>query len=119
VIHEALFEGICSCSAPATKAGKCGRCYARWHHDQHCFDGHREQVLARDGWQCQVCQGRDLLIVHHRERIQDPERMITLCAGCHAIVHRLRFNRRFLPELLLALWVEQHPKTTIQLQLAA
>lgn len=118
--QAALFDGFCSsCPAPAIKAGKCGRCYARWSHDQRHFGGLREQVLERDNRQCRSCEAREWLIVHHRERIQEMDRMITLCAGCHAIVHRLRFNRRFLPELLLVLWQEQHDAVPVQMQLAA
>ena len=41
---------------------------------------------------------------------------ITLCPACHAVVHRLQANRRWLPEPLLALWREQHPGAPLQLQ---
>jgi hypothetical protein len=43
--------------------------------------------------------------------------MITLCASCHATVHRSQSIRRWLPEALLVLWVEQHPERPQQLQL--
>jgi hypothetical protein len=42
---------------------------------------------------------------------------VTLCAGCHARVHRTRFLRRWLPELLVLLWREWHPGSVEQLQL--
>lgn len=45
--------------------------------------------------------------------------MITLCARCHARVHRLQAIRYWLPPLLLTLWEEQHPNLPLQLQLAA
>jgi hypothetical protein len=42
--------------------------------------------------------------------------LITLCACCHACIHRLRALRRFLPEPLVPLWQEQHPAVPLQLQ---
>jgi hypothetical protein len=42
---------------------------------------------------------------------------VTLCAGCHARVHRSRILRRWLPEILVALWREWHPGSVEQLQL--
>ena len=51
------------------------------------------QVLARDNWTCQVCGSRNNLQVHHQQlRSQqgsDEEfNLITLCAKCHAALHR-------------------------------
>jgi len=53
----------------------------------------RQQILRRDGWRCQSCGSISNLEVHHREfRSQAgadlPQNLITLCAQCHAIVHR-------------------------------
>jgi hypothetical protein len=42
---------------------------------------------------------------------------VTLCAGCHARVHRSRILRRWLPEILVLLWREWHPDSVEQLQL--
>jgi hypothetical protein len=42
---------------------------------------------------------------------------VTLCAGCHARVHRTRILRRWLLELLVALWREWHPDSVEQLRL--
>jgi hypothetical protein len=42
---------------------------------------------------------------------------VTLCAGCHARVHRSRTLRRWLPEILVALWREWHPDSVEQLRL--
>jgi len=42
---------------------------------------------------------------------------VTLCAGCHARVHRTRILRHWLPEILVALWREWHPDAVEQLQL--
>lgn len=43
--------------------------------------------------------------------------MITLCASCNAIVHRLAMLRAWLPPMLTVLWREQHPDVPQQLQL--
>jgi 5-methylcytosine-specific restriction endonuclease McrA len=55
----------------------------------------RQEILRRDGWQCQYCgQRRDLQIHHIEARSQlgdDSEvNLITLCAGCHRSIHRKR-----------------------------
>ena len=52
-----------------------------------------KQVLERDGWRCQVCGSMQHLQVHHLKfRSQagsDVEQnLITLCADCHAHMHR-------------------------------
>jgi hypothetical protein len=56
------------------------------------------------------------LNVHHRRR-GDHTQLVTLCAGCHARVHRTRVLRRWVPEILVALWREWHPDAVEQLQL--
>jgi hypothetical protein len=56
------------------------------------------------------------LHVHHRHP-GDHTQLVTLCAGCHARVHRTRVLRRWLPEILVALWREWHPDSVEQLQL--
>ncbi len=60
--------------------------------DPELYERLREQVLRRDGWMCQCCGKRFNLEVHHREfRSQggndSEENLITLCAGCHSLVH--------------------------------
>jgi len=62
--------------------------------DLQLYDRLRQQVLRRDGWRCQSCGSRSTLEVHHKEfRSQSgddsEENLITLCEGCHSIVHRL------------------------------
>ena len=39
---------------------------------------------------------------------------MTLCAGCHARVHRTPSLRRWLPEILIDLWREWHPDAAEQ-----
>jgi len=51
------------------------------------------EVLRRDGWRCQSCGTRTSLEIHHKEfRSQagddSEQNLITLCAACHAGVHR-------------------------------
>ena len=63
--------------------------------DSELYEQLREQVLRRDGWRCQCCGTRSNLEVHHREfRSQggsdSEQNLITLCAGCHSLVHRCR-----------------------------
>ena len=58
-----------------------------------------------------------LLVVHHRRPPRNvPAALITLCAGCHARLHRLAGMNRWIPPALVELWVEQHPGTAPQLQ---
>ena len=47
----------------------------------------------------------------------DHTQLVTLCAGCHARVHRTLILRRRLPKILIDLWREWHPDTVEQLQL--
>ncbi len=66
----------------------------RLHLDANPYERLREQVLRRDGWGCQNCGSRLNLEVHHKEfRSQggddSEENLITLCAGCHSLVHRI------------------------------
>jgi 5-methylcytosine-specific restriction endonuclease McrA len=61
--------------------------------DLESYEQLRDQVLRRDGWKCQSCGARPNLEVHHKEfRSQggddSEENLITLCAGCHSLVHR-------------------------------
>jgi len=53
----------------------------------------RQQVLRRDGWRCQSCGTMSNLEVHHQEfrghsGDDSEENLISLCASCHAGLHR-------------------------------
>ena len=61
----------------------------------------RRQILARDGWRCQICGSRSNLQVHHQrfrsqQGADEEANLITLCAGCHEKLHiarnKLAFN---------------------------
>ena len=96
--------------------GRCRACYGRLRHSRARFGGWREKVLARDHHRCRVCWTRESLVVHHRWQRNVPEALITLCRACHARLHRLGAINRWVPETLLALWAEQHPGVSRQLQ---
>lgn len=79
-------------------------------------------VLERDGYRCRPCDspGRDKrsIVVHHRVHGKSVlSRMLSLCPGCHAKVHRNRAVLSVMPPLLLELWREQHPEVHEQVQL--
>jgi hypothetical protein len=91
-------------------------CYRRGRYSLRFFGGNRDSALERDGRACRGCRARHYLNVHHRQP-GDHARLVTLCAGCHARVHRSRILRCWLPEILVALWREWHPGSAEQLQL--
>jgi len=81
---------ICSCGqGRAAVAGLCIACYRRWQYSARFFGGNRDSALDRGGRACRGCHARDYLNVHHR-RPGDRTQLVTLCAGCHARVHRSR-----------------------------
>jgi 5-methylcytosine-specific restriction endonuclease McrA len=80
----------------------------------------REEVLERDGHTCRGCGATHRLHVHHRRRgVNERDLLVTVCAGCHSRIHRLRAVRRWIPEALVPLWAEWHPGVAIQLQFPA
>ena len=59
------------------------------------YEDLRKKILARDDWRCQNCGASENLQVHHiqsRSRLGDDssKNLITLCAGCHELVHLTR-----------------------------
>jgi hypothetical protein len=119
--QRSLFCGCCCAAVPVT-AGLCNRCYRRVRRDAGYFGGHREHVLERDERHCRGCgagkSGRSLHVHHRVKGLHAPEWLVTLCAACHARVHRLSALRSWLPEHLVELWREQHPGVPVQMQLA-
>ena len=98
-------------------AGLCRSCYRAAAHSRQYFAGLRGEILDRDGHQCQACGSAGRLHVHHRKPgVNDRDLLITVCAGCHARLHRLAALRVWIPELLVVLWIEQHPDIPVQLQ---
>jgi 5-methylcytosine-specific restriction endonuclease McrA len=66
---------------------------ARLRLDPLSYESLRQQILRRDGWRCQSCGAMSNLEVHHKEfrsrsGADSEENLITLCAPCHAAVHR-------------------------------
>jgi hypothetical protein len=91
-------------------------CYRRRRYSALFFGGNRDFALEHDGRACRGCHSQHYLNVHHR-RPGDHTQLVTLCAGCHARVHRTQVLARWLPEILVALWREWHPDAAEQLQL--
>src|SRR6185369_13014034 len=61
--------------------------------------GRNLKVLERDGWRCSnpMCRARSRLHVHHivfrsHGGSDEPWNLITLCVGCHALVHSGRLK---------------------------
>jgi 5-methylcytosine-specific restriction endonuclease McrA len=67
---------------------------ARLRLDSNLYEQLRNQVLRRDGWQCQLCGTMLNLEIHHRQfrshsGDDSEENLITLCVACHAGVHHI------------------------------
>ena len=109
---------FCACGRPLeARLIRCRVCAWEVPYSRRYFGGHRAAILARDGHRCRTCGGGQTLHVHHRRPgVQEPEWLVTLCAGCHARVHRLQRLRVWLPVTLLSYWEEQHPHRPRQLQ---
>jgi hypothetical protein len=66
----------------------------------------RAEVLARDNNRCQCCPARKNLTVHHKHGRRHggqtvPANLMTLCEGCHSLVHdRLLVVRGRIPDKL-------------------
>jgi 5-methylcytosine-specific restriction endonuclease McrA len=61
--------------------------------DPVSYETLRLQILRRDGWRCQSCGARSNLELHHQQfrshsGCDSEENLITLCAQCHAGIHR-------------------------------
>jgi hypothetical protein len=109
---------FCPCGDTRLLAsGLCSRCYSRQAHSRLRFAGYRDRVLARDGRRCRGCGSKQKLAVHHRRPgVHHPRFLITLCAACHARIHRLQAVRHWVEPALVPLWREQHPEVPVQLQ---
>ena len=103
---------LCPCGKQiALKALSCCRsCYDRRHHSLRFFDGLRELVLERDRFRCRGCGKRAALVVHHRDRRNRANLLVTLCIRCHIRIHRSSGLRYWFSEMLARLWRELHPK---------
>jgi hypothetical protein len=108
---------LCPCGKRiALKAlGCCRSCYDRRHHSLRFFGGLRERVLERDRFRCRGCGKRSALVVHHRERRNRANLLVTLCIRCHIRIHRSSGLRYWFSEMLVRLWRELHPNDPVQL----
>lgn len=111
---------LCACGSRVAlkNLGCCRSCYDRRHHSLRFFGGLRERVLVRDHFRCRGCGKRSALVVHHRDRRNRPNLLVTLCIRCHVRIHRSSGLRYWFSEILVRLWREMHPNTPMQLQLS-
>ena len=111
---------LCSCGRRPVELkglGSCRLCYYRDYRSIRRFGGLRELVLERDQFSCRACGTPRRLVVHHRSGYNARQFLITLCIRCHVRLHHSRRLRRWVPEVLLALWRELNPSGPLQLQL--
>ncbi len=110
---------LCPCGKRiALKAlGCCRSCYDRRHHSLRFFGGLRERVLERDRFCCRGCGKRSALVVHHRDRRNRANLLVTLCIRCHLRIHHSSGWRYWFSAMLVRLWRELHPNAPMQLQL--
>jgi len=110
---------LCACGKRiALKAlGCCRSCYDRRHHSLRFFGGLRERVLERDRFSCRGCGKRSALVVHHRDRRNRANLLVTLCIRCHLRIHHSSGWRYWFSAMLVRLWRELHPNAPMQLQL--
>ena len=113
----ALFCGCGQRSVELRRRGCCRVCYGRHYRSLRFFGGLRDVILKRDRFRCRACSASARLVVHHRSGVNRRRLLITLCIGCHTRVHCFRALRSWVPEVLLKLWRERHPREPIQLQL--
>lgn len=84
----------------ATALGKLNRALNAGRSRKWCLRLWRRFILERDGWKCLMCSARDRLVAHHIfRRAVFPQAQfqtgngVTLCRGCHCVVHEV-WNRR-------------------------
>jgi len=66
---------------------------ARLQLDPQLYESLRQQVLRRDDWRCQWCGKMSNLEIHHQDfrshsGDDSEENLMTVCAACHAALHR-------------------------------
>jgi hypothetical protein len=73
--------------------------------------------MERDRFRCRGCGKRSALVVHHRDRLNRADLLVTLCIRCHMRIHRSLGLGYWFSEMLARLWRELHPNASMQLQL--
>jgi 5-methylcytosine-specific restriction endonuclease McrA len=87
----------CGRDLPAV-AGLCHACYR----SRRRFAGLRDEILERDGRACRACGTGHRLHVHHRKPgVHERALLVTVCAACHARLHRLHALRRWVISLMV------------------
>ena len=119
-VEPAQLDLFCGCGRRSVELRRrvaAELCYGRRYRSLRFFGGLRDVILKRDRFRCRACSASARLVVHHRSGVNRRRRLITLCIGCHTRVHRFRALRSWVPEVLLKLWRERHPREPVQLQL--
>ena len=111
------FLCLCGQRIALKTLGCCRSCYDRRGHSLRCFGGLRERVLERDRFRCRGCGKHSALVVHHRERRNRADLLVTLYICCHVRIHRSSSLRYWFQARLARLWRELHPNDPVQLQL--
>lgn len=64
--------------------------------DQIRFGGNKYKTLERDNYQCQMCENKSQLVIHHKDcsgqstnANNELSNLITLCRKCHINIHKL------------------------------
>ena len=78
---------------------------------------HRNKILQRDNYQCQICKSKKKLEIHHmdgrgsrlkkKQRNNQSDNLITLCFKCH---YKIDYNRRGYPYKGLLRWSRDFDK---------
>lgn len=97
--------------------GLCQPCYDAWRLSERNFAGLREIALERDAATCTICLEHDQPVMHHRFYSSRLDHLITLCAACHARVHRTLYPDWTMHPQLRVYWRELHPGRPEQLPL--
>jgi hypothetical protein len=72
----------------------------------------------RDRFRCRGCGKRSALVVHHRDRYNRANVLVTLCIRCHIRIHHSSRTRYWFSKMLMRLWRELHPDDPLQLELS-
>lgn len=92
------FKKYCSksCRQKAERVIGCKRDTDLKYKDEIRFDGNREKALQRDNYECQMCNNKSNLIVHHidcsgqSDNVNNElDNLTTLCRKCHINLHKI------------------------------
>ncbi len=95
VPHSVQRSLFCACGGAVPSVdGLCRRCYRRKAHSRKRFGGWREECWSAQRTSAVSYATSEHIAVHHRRPRMDA---VSLCANCHARVHKLQALRIWLP----------------------